>query len=65
MVGSGSGPVNLNRFRKEKVRAATKARADENAAKFGRTKSQKAVDSTKITRARRLLDGHKRDPETE
>ena len=30
MAGSGSGPVNLNRYRKEKARAEKKARADQN-----------------------------------
>ena len=38
-------PVNLNRFRKEKARAAKKARADENAVKFGRTKAQKDAEA--------------------
>ncbi|MCI2393098.1 DUF4169 family protein [Aliiroseovarius sediminis] len=65
MAGSGSGPVNLNRFRKEKARAATKARADENALKYGRTKAQNAAESADEARAQRLLDGHRRDPDTE
>ena len=37
-------PVNLNRFRKEKARAEKKARADQNAARFGRTKAQKDAE---------------------
>lgn len=54
-------PVNLNRFRKEKARAAKKARADENAVKFGRSKSEKQADSTAQAKATRQLDGHKRE----
>ncbi|MDE9449271.1 DUF4169 family protein [Aliiroseovarius sp. Z3] len=63
MVGSGSGPVNLNRYRKEKARADKKARADENAVKYGRTKAQKAAESADKARAERLLDSHRTDPE--
>ena len=55
-------PVNLNRFRKEKARAENRARADENAVRFGRTKSEKAKDKTLKDRAVRNLDNHKRDP---
>ncbi|TNJ40188.1 DUF4169 family protein [Phaeobacter sp. B1627] len=38
--------VNLNRFRKQKQRGAEKARADENAVKFGRSKAEKQRDKT-------------------
>ena len=55
-------PVNLNRFRKQKARAEKKARADENAVKFGRTKTQKSVEDADTRKAREALDGHKRDP---
>ena len=55
------GPVNLNRVRKDKARAAKKARADENAASFGRTKSQKASETAEAERKRRALDQHRRD----
>jgi len=55
-------PVNLNRVRKDKARAAKKARADENAVKFGRTKAQKAVEEADAAKARAALDDHKRDP---
>ena len=57
-----SEPVNLNRFRKEKARAAKKARADENSVKFGRTKSEKQRDADKTQADIRHLDGHKREP---
>lgn len=54
-------PVNLNRVRKQKARAADKARADENAARFGRTKAQKALEETQAEKARRILDQHRRE----
>ncbi|UWQ06802.1 DUF4169 family protein [Aliiroseovarius crassostreae] len=57
-------PVNLNRYRKEKARAEQKARADENAVKFGRTKAQKAVEKADKDRVIRLFDSHKREDDT-
>ncbi|WP_158968299.1 DUF4169 family protein [Chachezhania sediminis] len=56
-----SEPVNLNRFRKEKARADRKARADENAVKFGRTKAEKSRDKAEAEREERRLDAHRRD----
>ncbi|MGR3453987.1 DUF4169 family protein [Pseudooceanicola sp.] len=58
-------PVNLNRFRKDRARAEKKARADANAAKFGRTKGQKAAEKAEADKARRALDGHRRPDEGE
>jgi hypothetical protein len=55
------GPVNLNRVRKQKARAADKARADENSARFGRTKAQKALERAQADKARAMLDQHRRD----
>ena len=55
-------PVNLNRFRKEKARADKKARADQNAVKFGRSKAEKSLDTAREAKANRELDGKKRDP---
>jgi len=52
-------PVNLNRYAKQKARAADKARADQNAARFGRSKSEKASAASEADKARRDLDGHK------
>ena len=52
-------PVNLNRFRKDKARAEKKARADENAVRFGRSKAQKDAEKARAEQARRLLDGHR------
>ena len=57
-----SQPVNLNRFRKQKARAEDKARADENAARFGRSKAERQRDAAKAEKAARDLDGHKTEP---
>jgi len=51
-------PVNLNQFRKDKARAEDKARADQNAVKFGRTKAQKLREAVKLDQARKNLDQH-------
>ena len=56
-----NGIVNLNKARKEKARAERKARADANAAKFGRTKTEKALDRAKAEKARADLDAHRRE----
>jgi hypothetical protein len=57
-----STPVNLNRVRKEKARAAKKARADENAVKFGRTKPEKELEKARVEQARKALDAHRKEP---
>ena len=57
------GPINLNRFRKDKARAERKARADENALKFGRTKAQKSKEAAEAQKMRQVLDQHRRDEE--
>ncbi|WP_424980224.1 DUF4169 family protein [Leisingera sp. S232] len=54
-------PVNLNRYKKEKARAEKKARADENAVTFGRTKAEKDLDKARNAQDVRRLDDHKRD----
>lgn len=50
------GPVNLNRFRKEKARAEQKAEADANAVKFGRTKAERLLEAARAEQAKRRLD---------
>lgn len=55
------GPVNLNRFRKDKARAERRAQADENAARFGRTRAQKTKEAAEAEKMRRALDQHRRD----
>ncbi|MGR3622483.1 DUF4169 family protein [Pseudophaeobacter sp.] len=54
-------PVNLNRFRKDKARAEKKARADQNAVKFGRSKAEKDLDKARKAQEVQRLDDHKRD----
>jgi hypothetical protein len=56
-------PINLNKARKLKNRAADKARADANAVKFGRTKAQRVLDVTQTKQASLRLDAHKFDGE--
>lgn len=56
-----SSVTNLNRFRKHKARADKRARADENAVRFGRTKAEKQADDAANAAAQRHLDGHRRD----
>jgi hypothetical protein len=52
-------PVNLNRVRKAKARAAKKARADENAVKHGRSKTRKAQEASELAKTRHDLDQHR------
>ncbi len=54
-------PVNLNRYRKEKARAEKKARANQNAVAFGRTKSEKTVIKLLQDKQKRDLDNHEMD----
>ena len=54
--------VNLNKARKVRARDQARARADTNAAKFGRTKAQKWTEAADAERARAQLDGKRRDP---
>ncbi|WP_163850049.1 DUF4169 family protein [Pseudooceanicola aestuarii] len=56
-----STPVNLNRFRKDKARAAKRAAGDANAVKFGRTRAERRQDRATAEAAQRHLDGHRRD----
>jgi len=52
--------VNLRRARKQKDRAKARQKGAENAAKSGRSKSQKAGERAEVARLSRQLDGHKR-----
>lgn len=54
-------PVNLNRFRKQKARAERRARADENAIKFGLSKSERAVHRAEQDVQTNMLDQKKLD----
>ena len=53
--------VNLRAVKKAKAKAGAKAKADENAVKFGRRKEDKAQDLAQAAKAKRDLDGHKRE----
>ncbi|MEN8660401.1 DUF4169 family protein [Marivita sp.] len=52
-----SNVTNLNQFRKTKARSDKRAKADENAVKFGRTKVQKDLEKAQAEKAKRDLDG--------
>lgn len=49
--------INLRAARKARERERTRAKADENAARFGRTKALMALEKARIEQARALLDG--------
>lgn len=53
--------VNLRAVRKARDRAAKKAEADANAAKFGRSKAEKQREAAAAEKARSDLDGHARE----
>jgi hypothetical protein len=54
-------PINLNKARKAKALAESKANAARNRVKFGRTKVEKAVTAAEAEKARRKLDRDKRE----
>lgn len=53
--------VNLRAAKKTRERVKKRAEGDENAAKFGRTKAEKAAEKAQADKARAALDGHKRE----
>jgi hypothetical protein len=53
--------VNLNRARKDRARAADKAKAAENRVTFGRTKAEKRAAKVERERTDKALDGHERE----
>ena len=55
--------VNLNSVRKDRDRAADKAKADANAVKHGRTKAQRLLETARADHARKTLDQAKFDTE--
>lgn len=54
--------INLRLARKNKARGEAKKRAEENRAKFGRSKEEKSLSAAVKNLADRTLDGSKRDP---
>ena len=55
--------VNLKRFRKRVERQQSAKQADANRTRFGRTKSERALDDKRASRANDLLDQHRIDGE--
>jgi hypothetical protein len=56
--------INLRSVKKAKTKADTRAQADANATKFGRTKAEKLAEAASKDKAKRVLDGHALDPDT-
>ena len=54
-------PINMNKARKERDRSSRKARADENAVKYGQSKEQKDLLKARAEKIARNLDAHKRE----
>ena len=64
MMGASMGDlVNLKRFRKRAEREQSAKQADANRTRFGRTKSERALDDKRTGRAHDLLDQHRIDGE--
>lgn len=53
--------INLRAVRKTREREQARAKGNENAAKFGRTKAEKSLEAARAEKARRDLDGHERE----
>lgn len=53
--------VNLNRWKKARARDEKRAEAEENAARHGRNKTEKAKDAAAKARDEKHLDDHKRE----
>lgn len=51
--------INLRQARKDRDRAAKRAKGDANAAKFGQSKAEKALTRAETDQSRRHLDGHR------
>ena len=54
-------PINLNRFRKSRVKAEDNVRAAENRVAFGRTRAEKSLADARREKADRELDAKKRE----
>jgi uncharacterized protein DUF4169 len=53
--------VNLRRFKKRAEKHQSARQADANRAKFGRSKSDRALEQQRADRVNDLLDQHRRD----
>ena len=54
-------PINLNKARKAKAKASKEAKAAANRAKFGRSKAEKTAETLNAEKAKREIDGKRRD----
>jgi hypothetical protein len=63
MVSGMGDLVNLKRFKKRGEREQAAKQADANRARFGRTKSERALDELHAKRSGNLLDQHRIDGE--
>ncbi len=55
--------VNLRQAKKQAARKAARFAGDANAAKFGRTKAERALDAARAEKAARELEAHRREGE--
>jgi len=53
--------VNLSRARKTRARDEKRRKADQNAARFGRTRAEREAEAARAAKAARDLDAHRRD----
>jgi Domain of unknown function (DUF4169) len=57
--------INLKRFKKRSEREQAAKQAEGNRKRFGRTKSERALDEVRTSRANDLLDQHRIEGEDE
>jgi phage protein D len=55
--------VNLRTVKKQAARKAARSQADANAAKFGRTSTERALEKARAEKAAKDLEAHRREPE--
>ena len=54
-------PLNLNRVRKARAKAEARRKADENVARFGQSKAERAAEAARAELAAQRLDQHRKD----
>lgn len=55
--------INLRSAKKQAARKAARAKGDENAVKFGRSKAERELQQAQVAKAERDLDSHRREPD--
>ncbi|WP_085816604.1 DUF4169 family protein [Roseovarius halotolerans] len=53
--------INLNKIRKQRARAAKREQADQNAARHGRSKADRALDAARSDKVLQDHEAHRRD----